>query len=179
MGIKNRILDSSLTIQMMFKHVFEDLLIAIKESCLEVYGDRLVSLCVFGSVAAETMRPDSDIDLLVICDPLPYGRIARIREFETVDGLCEKSLKMAKGDGIVTTFSPLIKTPYEVCQGSPLFLDMTDTVKILFDREGFLKDYLNVLREKLKGMGARRINFCGGYYWILKPDLNPGEEITL
>lgn len=161
------------------KKIFENIIECLKTSCLDVYGKRLISLCVFGSVAAGTMRPDSDIDLLVVCEPLPRGRIARVQEFETVDRLCEGVLKMAVQQGVTTTFSPHIKTPEEVHHGSPLFLDMTDTVKILYDRQGFLDGYLKGLKERLSRLGARKVPFGGGYYWILKPDLKSGEEISL
>jgi predicted nucleotidyltransferase len=161
------------------KEIFEALLIALREACIEVYCDRLVSLCVFGSVAGGAMRPDSDIDILLVCQPLPKGRMARVREFETIDGLCEGSLRQALQHGVRTVFSPHIKTPAEVLQGSPVFLDMTETVKILFDREGFLALYLSTLKERLSDLGARKIRFGGGYYWILKPNVKPGEEISL
>jgi predicted nucleotidyltransferase len=161
------------------RKVFEDLLVALREACLEVYGDRLKSLCVFGSVAGGIMRPDSDIDLLCVCDPLPMGRMARVLEFEAVDALCERPLKQGLRQGVNTTFSPLIKTPEEVRQGSPVFLDMTETVRILFDREGFLEGYLGALKDKLRRLGARKVMYGGGYYWILKPDIAPGEEISL
>ena len=138
-----------------------------------------MSLCVFGSVATGTMRHDSDIDLLVVCDSLPRGRTARIRKFEAVDSVCEEALEQARQQGVYTAFSPLIKTPDEVRQGSPVFLDMTVNVRILIDRRGFFMSYLDGLNEKLTELGSRRIQFGGGYYWILKPGLKPDEEIIL
>jgi predicted nucleotidyltransferase len=161
------------------KQVFEGLLVRLREACQEVYGDRLVSLCVFGSVAAGTMKPDSDIDILLVCDVLPKGRMARVMEFEAVDRLCEDSFETAMRQGVRTMFSPHIKTPAEVLEGSLVFLDMTDTVRILFDREEFVGRYLRTLKERLSRLGARKVRFGGGYYWILKPNIKPGEEITL
>ena len=35
------------------------------------------------------------------------------------------------------------------------------------------------LASRLRAMGARRVQKGGGYYWILKPDLKPGEDIDL
>ena len=165
--------------KMDLKQIFEDILISFRDACLHVYKERIVSLCVFGSVAAQTMRPDSDIDVLVVCNGLPNGRIARIREFEAVDVLCQESLEQAKRQGVYTDFSPIIKTPDEVYLGSPVFLDMTDTARILVDREDFLKIFLNRFRNRLSELGAMRVEFGGGYYWILKPNLKPGEEIIL
>jgi hypothetical protein len=35
------------------------------------------------------------------------------------------------------------------------------------------------LRQRLVELGARRIRKGGGYYWQLKPDFKPGDEIRL
>ncbi len=42
-------------------------------------------LVLFGSVARGTAGPLSDVDSLVVADPLPRGRGARLREFEPVE----------------------------------------------------------------------------------------------
>ena len=52
---------------------------------MKVYGDRLISLAVFGSVGRGTPRTNSDVDILVVADNLPPGRIKRVLEFEKVD----------------------------------------------------------------------------------------------
>ena len=49
----------------MLRETFDHLVREISAACQAHYGDRLVSLAVFGSVARHTQRPDSDIDLLV------------------------------------------------------------------------------------------------------------------
>jgi len=56
---------------------------------------------------------------------------------------------------------------------------MTDTMRVLFDREEFFVGYIETLKKRLSNLGARKVRFGGGYYWILKPDLKPGEEISL
>jgi hypothetical protein len=88
-------------------------------------------------------------------------------------------LAAAATDGIHTTLSPVFKTPEELAYGSPLFLDMTEDVRILHDPDGVLERYLRGLRARLRALGARRIAKGGGYYWLLKPDLKPGEDFTL
>jgi uncharacterized protein len=75
--------------------------------------------------------------------------------------------------------SPIFKTPEEVEQGSLLFLDMVTEARILLDREGFFQRYLDRLSARLKELGTRRVQRGGRYSWILKPDLKPGEEISL
>lgn len=163
----------------MLKEEFDKILTVVHETCLNHYGDKLVSLAVFGSVARGAMKSDSDIDLLVVVESLPRGRLARVRDFEQVEIAVADRLREAEQHGIHTTLAPVFKTREEVEYGSPLFLDMTDQAKMLFDRDDFLRNYLKRLAIRLKQLGAKRIYRGGGYYWLLKPDLKPGEEIQL
>ena len=137
--------------------------------CKERYGERLISLAVFGSVGRGTPRPDSDIDLLLVIKDLPVGRIARVKEFAAI----ETTLGMAIKGRI--ELSPVFKTPEEIANGSPLFLDMVEDVRMLFDRDDFFKNALKNLKERLQKMGARRIWQGNVWYWDLKPDYKQGE----
>ncbi len=163
----------------MLHDTFDRILNAVADACRDHYGHRLVSLVVFGSVARGTMRHDSDIDLLVVVNDLPVGRIPRVRDFDLVETAVEEQLRQAESRGIYTRLSPVIKTPAEVQHGSPLFLDMTLHTRMLADRDEFLSRYLQQLRARLQELGARRVRRGGGYYWILKPSYQPGEEIRL
>jgi predicted nucleotidyltransferase len=163
----------------MLREAFDHLAHRLREECLERYRDRLVSVVLFGSVARGTMRPDSDMDILLVVEPLPQGRTARVREFEDIDRALEADLELARRSGIQTLLAPVFKTRDEVGQGSPLFLDMTIEARILFDREGFFDHYLQDLRARMKALGSVRKELGGGYYWLLKPDWKPGETITL
>ncbi len=163
----------------MLRESFRTILDALQEACLAVYGERLRSAAVFGSVARGTMRHDSDIDLLLVVDGLPAGRMARVREFEAVEDRLAPLLKEAARKGVHTSLSPVFKTREELAQGSPLFLDMTEEVMILEDRDGLLRGYLAQLKARMQALGSRRIQKGGGYYWVLKPDLKPGEDFSL
>lgn len=59
----------------------EHLLAAVREATIATYGDRLVAVAVFGSWARGTATPASDLDLLVVAEPLPPSRMKRVREF--------------------------------------------------------------------------------------------------
>jgi predicted nucleotidyltransferase len=163
----------------MWKRIFDEVVDGACRAAVAHYGERLVSLAVFGSVARGTPKPESDIDLLLVADPLPQGRMARVREFEAVDRELSPALERARRQGIHTTLSPVLKTPTEVEAGSLLFLDMIEEARILVDRGDFLRGFLDGFAFRLGELGAKRVRKGAGYYWILKPDLRPGEEITL
>src|SRR2546422_974499 len=105
--------------------VFESLPIALLDACREHYGERLVSLALFGSVSRGTGRPDSDIDLLIVAEALPDGRVARAREFAAVEKALGPWVQAARRAGLSPIFSPIFKTPAELARGTPLLLDMT------------------------------------------------------
>jgi predicted nucleotidyltransferase len=157
--------------------VFQALLPTIADACRAVYGERLVALVVFGSVARGTPHADSDVDLLVVADELPRGRIRRMREFDAVKRRVAPALAAARG--IATRLSPIFKTPEEVRAGSPLFFDMTEDAKLLHDRGGFMAGALRDLRDRLAQLGARRIWKGDAWYWDLKPDYRPGEVFEI
>jgi predicted nucleotidyltransferase len=161
----------------MYRREFEKVLTLLTDAAREVYGRRLVSLAVFGSVARGAPRPDSDIDLLLVVENLPFGRMKRIAEFSGVEELITSRLTGLKR--INLDFSPVIKEKNEVLQGSLLFLDMVDHVKILYDRGNFLSLYLAGLKEKLQKMGARKFYRGGSWYWVLKQDYRPDEVIEI
>jgi len=163
----------------MLRETFEHILHEILAACRAHYGDRLVSLAVFGSVARQTQRPDSDIDLLLVVDGLPDGRMPRVRDFDVVEQRMEQGLAEAAAAGVRTRLSPIFKTPTELDIGGPLLLDMVEDARILFDRDATLQRRLDRLRERLVELRARRIRKAGGYYWQLKPDFKPGDEIQL
>ncbi|NIN92467.1 MAG: nucleotidyltransferase domain-containing protein [Candidatus Aenigmarchaeota archaeon] len=154
-----------------FKEVENRLLSEIEQ----FYADRLISVALFGSVARETQGFDSDIDVLIIAKGLPHGRIRRIREFESVEKKVEPFLKSLRKERINTYISAIIKSPEEAEKGSPLFLDMVEDSKILFDRDNFFSGLIAQLRARLKALGAKRVWKGSAWYWILKPDIKAGE----
>lgn len=158
---------------------YEDILERLREELLTQYGPRLVACAVFGSVGRGTPRQDSDVDFLIVARDLPCGRTARVEAFLPVESRLEPWLRSDDAPGGAIMLSPVFKTPAEVEVGSPLFLDMVEDARILYDPEGFLRGYLDGLRRRLRELGARRIRLGNAWYWELKPDLKPGEVFTL
>jgi hypothetical protein len=158
---------------------FEALLPPLRDACASHYGGRLVSLAVFGSVGRGTPRADSDIDLLIVADPLPRGRVARVEEFGPIESVLAPRLQAAAARGITPAWSPVLKTPAEVAAGSPLLLDMIEDARLLIDRDGVLRGALDAFAARLAALGARRVWRGSAWYWDLKPDYRPGEVFEL
>ena len=158
---------------------YDMILEALKNELKSFYGERLVSAVVFGSVGRRTPNYNSDIDILIIAEKLPTGRIKRIKEFGLVENSLESLIASLRNSGINTYISPVIKTPEEAAAGSPLFLDMTLDAQILIDKDGFFTNELDRLRKRLKVLGSKRINRGNAFFWDLKPDYKPNEDIII
>lgn len=163
----------------MLHEAFNSLQNHILDAVKTVYGDRLVSVVVYGSVARGTMRFDSDVDLLVVARDLPHGRFARVKEFEAAETLIEPELRRLAQQGVTTELSPVFKSPEAVEAGSPLFFDMVEDAKVLFDRDGFLAGRLERLRARMAELGSKRVWLGNISYWILKADYKPGEVFEI
>lgn len=146
----------------------------------EYYKDNLISIVLYGSVGRDRFTPESDIDIMIILNKAPKGRFNRFNEYyENVYLKLEEEIKSLLKEGINIHISPLIKTKEETEYGSPLFIEMTETCKILFDRDNYFNCILDRLREKLKKYKSEKVPFKGGYYWKLKPDYKKGDIIEL
>ena len=163
----------------MIKESFDQIVRALQDAVARTYGDRLVTLAIFGSVASQSMRPDSDVDVFICATDLPWGRTARVREFEDVERPLEPLLAELKTREIYPCLSPVIKTPEEAGLGSVLFIDMTDTVMIFFDRGDFFRNLLNALKDRMTQLGSRKIQLGNAWYWDLMPGYKPGMEVIL
>jgi hypothetical protein len=141
----------------------------------EFYGDNLVSFVIYGSVGRRCPNYTSDIDLLIILERLPQGRMNRVKEFEKLEQKVERYIEDLEKYGIYSRLSPLLKTRDEVILGSLLFLDMLEDAQILYDKDNFFLSYLNEFKKRLKRLGAKKVKEGTRWYWILKPDYRPGD----
>lgn len=163
----------------MLREKFNELISKLTEEAKKYYGERLISIVLFGSVARKTQRHDSDIDILFVVENLPKGRLRRTEEFMKIEEKLEENLRTLRNEGIYTFISPIIKTPEEVKKGGLLFLDFLFDAVILFDKDKFFEQFLINLREKLRHLGAERYTLGNAWYWIIKPELKSGETIEL
>ena len=159
--------------------LYHNLIARLTEEIKICYGERLVTFALFGSYARNALRPDSDLDLLIIANGLPDGRMKRSAEFLELEKNPAAEMAALARQNLHPYLSPIFKTPEEAGRGSLLFLDMTEEVEIFFDRDGFFHKILEALKRRLKELGSRRIWKGGMWYWVLKPDAKPGKVVSL
>ncbi len=161
------------------RKIYQPLIAKLFKEVKAFYGERLVTFSIFGSYARNQMKLDSDLDILMIVEGLPKGRMRRVTEFLKIEKEMQSDLASLHPQNIHPYLSPIFKTPEEAKRGSPLFLDMTEEVEIFFDRGDFFKNCLDRFRKRLRELGSKRVWKGNMWYWILKPDLKPGEVIEL
>lgn len=163
----------------MLRETFERIVGALVDACRAVYGDRLVGVVVYGSVGRGLMRPDSDVDVLVVAEPLPHGRGARMAEFERVEALVEPVLAEARRAGVTTWLSPIVRTLDELDRSVFIVFDIACDGRVVHDTDGRVAAYLAGVRERLAARGAQRRSASGRTYWVLQPGVRPGQVVTL
>jgi len=146
-----------------------------------LFGDKLVSVVVFGSVVRNEAKADSDIDVLIVAEDLPEDIGSRYKLTSKLRRELRKSrvYRELMERNMPRLISEIILTPEEVSRHPPILLDITVEGKILYDKGGFLKRELEEIRKRLRELGARRVKGKRGWYWILKPDIKFGEVIEI
>lgn len=140
---------------------------------------RVVSFCVYGSVARGEAKPMSDLDVLLASDDFGGSIASRIDLLSFVDQEVGEEIRFLRENGFSTSLSFMPLRREEVEAGPILFLDLTVHARILFDEGGFLRDALARLRGRLYQAGARRVESDKGWYWDLKPSFVPGQEVIV
>ncbi|MCI0371788.1 MAG: nucleotidyltransferase domain-containing protein [candidate division NC10 bacterium] len=127
------------------------------ETLRAAFGERLVSVVLFGSHARGEAKPESDVDIFLVVKGLPNSPLDRIGEVRRpVAGRFRERVAF------------ITKTPEEVLAGLPsLYLDLALDGCVLFDT-GFFRDRQAVLRGLIEEAGLRRVVRDGEYHWEWK-----------
>jgi predicted nucleotidyltransferase len=147
------------------------------------FGQRLVSVVLYGSVARGEARPQSDVDLLVVLEDPPanyHRRIDMLLEVQSRLIEDDDYQRMEADRGFKPFLAYLVLSAEEAKENRYLYLDMVEDSYVLHDRGKFFARKLDEMRERLREPGSRRIRLKDGtWYWDLKPDLEPGEVFSL
>ncbi len=144
-------------------------------------GDKLRSVCLFGSIARGDLERGSDVDLLVVAEGLPEDvglRHSMFRDLRARIASTEAARRI-RGLGYSAATSEIYLTPEEAERHPPIMLDIVEDGIIVYDKDGFLRKVLEGIGARLRELGARRIKTGKGWYWVLKPDAKLGEEIRI
>lgn len=149
---------------------------ALASALREFFGDNLVSVILFGSVARGEAGELSDLDLLIVCEELPGSRWKRYDLFHKAIAPLKGVLEELALQHYYPEFRPILKTRREAEVHTPIYLDMVEDARVLYDRRGFFAGVLAGLKRRLAELGARRVFLeDGSWYWDLKPDYRFGE----
>jgi predicted nucleotidyltransferase len=154
---------------------FRMVLVAASEIWLADWGDRLVSIVLFGSVARGQAGPASDIDLLLVAKDLPRALADRRRPFL-------ESWERARAARALpyVQWNLVVKSLEEGRVRSPLYLDIVEDGILVLDRDHFFEGVLSAMRERMRILGSRRVCLADGtWYWDLKPDFRFGEVVEI
>lgn len=141
-------------------------------------GDDLLAVACFGSVARGESGLESDLDLYVVTRG-PVGlfdrRLAGVGHLRATP-----EYQTLAREGYRPDPMPIFHTVAKLSTHPWILLDIVDQGVILYDPEGVLARELEAVRQRLRVLGAERIERPdGSWYWNLKPDWRPGEIIEL
>jgi hypothetical protein len=98
--------------------------------------------------------------------------------YEKLKGTAAYRSLRARGKG--SLISDLLFTPEEIERHPPILLDIIEDGILLYDKGDYLRNVLLSIRDTLTKLGSRRVmTNRGGYYWVLKPDIKPGEVVRI
>ncbi len=158
--------------------LLEEAAAALLAAARSGYGERFLGMAIYGSVARSAATEASDLDTLIVADPLPNGRFNRVIEFQDrIEPIFLAAWETPGREPV--DLSPVLKTPTELLLGSPLLFDMVEDARILHDPRGILRQALDRMKSRLERAGARRVWRGNVWWWDLKPDFRPGDTVEI
>ena len=153
---------------------------------LKEFGSELISLALYGSSARGSfVMGESDLDLLYVVEDDVHELWLRESEvFRRFQSSYEYTAfnRWFKQKGLYGY--PEVSATHlgrsSALRFQPVYLDMIESSVIPYDRSDFLGGILGKLRNSLVELGAQRVERADGlWYWVLKPNLRPGEVLEI
>lgn len=153
---------------------------------IEEFGDELVSIALYGSsVKGAFKMGGSDVDVLYVVED-GAGEVWR-RESEVFKCFASTHEYSAfdhwfrmKGFHGYPEITTTCLRKNNALSFQPIYLDMLFHRAILYDKDQFLEGLMARLRDRLEVLGAVMVRRPdGSWYWVLKPDLKPGEPLEI
>lgn len=164
----------------MSNNEFMSLINLIIKKLEENFGkDTIMSVALFGSVARNTPRKDSDVDMLVLHKPIEENPVKKWGKVlnEILDS---SEFNNMVSLGYYPYPTPVFFTPDKLKEKPLILLDIMDHGVILLDRDNALSDLMDRFRSILSSLGSKKIVLeDGSWVWELKPDWKPGEEFEI
>ena len=150
------------------------------------FGSELISIALYGSCVKETFKMgESDVDMVYIVEDSVRGLWSKeLAVFKSFNSAYEylafdKWFRMKGFYGYPEITLTSLKRSHAL-SFQPIYLDMLFYRAILYDKDQFLKDLMMRLQCKLKALGSKKVTYSNGsWYWILKPNLKPGESLDI
>lgn len=163
--------------------IIEKILRKYVETLKNRFGNRLISVSVFGSVArGDAKFPESDFDIFIVLEG-----IEKLSVGKRIDMVADIYFTLKQSTEFIAfkskygspMFQEHVFTPEEIKHHPPIMLDLTTDALILYDR-GILKKEIEKLKNRLNELGSqKRVLPDGRWYWVLKPDLKWGEVVEI
>ena len=161
---------------------------SLKDCLIEHSADNFISLVVFGSFARGDFGLNSDIDLLLLFrqfsgsysqNPIrPASHRARMRLFQEIEKYVEaEKMEIFEATGYYPHFSPILRTTDEARKFSRIYLDMTEHVLVIYDKDQFFTQTLKDVRNFLVKIDAQKRWIGKKWYWVFSPGVEIGEVL--
>jgi uncharacterized protein len=132
------------------------------------FGDRLLSVVLYGPAARGEAPPGTTVDLLVVVTPLAPGPFKRKDLLAAADDAIAPLVAAAAMDGVPTRIARIVQSIDEARTLTPLHVDLAEDAVLLYDRDGFFATILADVRASLHRIGARRVREGSTWFWDLR-----------
>ncbi|HEY8269653.1 MAG TPA: nucleotidyltransferase domain-containing protein [Pseudobdellovibrionaceae bacterium] len=156
------------------REIFDTCLTEWVKRVSDHFGKDLRGVLRFGSTVKDYLKPETDIDMIFIFSQLPQLRREKYALLSSLEKELEALLKQKLSDHNFV-LSPLLRTPEDFKNFSPLYLDMVEHSVIHYDPDGLLRSTLDRTKNWIKKSGAYKVTQGTKWYWVINPTGNDTE----